>query len=396
MKHILHPFTIFFTFLLFSPLFRLSAQDPFFTHFNGNEPLFNPALTGFRGALSIGFKVKSQWQSSGIPGYETYLLTLEESMPCSFFDYGFSVMQDREGQGLLHTQQFGGMLAAPLSLMGPWRENRLQLRIGIGAHWGRQYIDYSKLTFIDQIDPKYGWRGADGQPIPTAFLAPNDGYSNWYFQPSGGISLRFVQDPQSKYAKNYFLGFAVHNLLPLVGANEQGHSWSLLGLGTPTKPRYTAFARLQMNVGDFGKDFLSIHPQVFWQSQQKLSYLELGADFSFSNRFSVGGFVHTSKPNEDQPSTNWGSAQAALGFFTGPRSRADVGFSYSFNFSGLRNHINNIYEVTLRLSFASSPICTWTGNPPSYDSKERAMPCRFLRESSGKNKIYENIWYRNN
>lgn len=375
--------------------FSLCAQGPFYTHFYGNESLFNPALVGQLGALSIGLKAKQQWHSPELEGYRTFQIVYEESMPCSFFDYGLAVTQDQEGDGHLRTSQFGGMLAAPIRLSPPQSKNILQLRLGIGVYWGQQSVDYSRLLFIDQLHPKYGLTGPDGQAISTAFIAPNAGLSNWYFQPSGGASLRIILNPKNPRSSNINMGIAMHNLVPWTGANGRGHSWSVLGLGTPTVPRLTYFLSWEKIAGRLGRNYLAIQPQAFMQSQRGIAYLEIGGDISFSRQFTLGAYYHTSSPYENQASTNWGSVQVETGFFTGAKSRVDLGFGYSFNVSGLRNFIGNIYELSLRFSFAAGPACSLAGQPPKYTGKQ-LYQCPTLLQSAGRNKIYENIWYRNN
>jgi type IX secretion system PorP/SprF family membrane protein len=378
--------------LLTIPLF---AQGPFYTHFYGNESMFNPALVGQMGALSIGLKAKQQWHDQEVEGYRTIQAIYEESMPCSFFDYGFAVTQDQEGEGHLRTRQFGGMLAAPLRLSPPSANNIVQLRLGIGIFWGQQSVDYSRLLFIDQLHPKYGLSGPDGQPIATAFLAPNDGLSNWYFQPSGGANLRIVMNPKNPYTSNINVGIAMHNLVPWTGANGRGHSWSVLGLGTPTVPRLTYFLSWEKIAGRLGRNYIALQPQVFMQTQRGLAYLEMGGDVSFSRQFTLGAYYHTSRPYENQSSTNWGSIQIETGFFTNRKSRIDLGLGYSFNVSGLRNFIDNIYELSLRFSFAAGPACSLAGQPPAYLGQQ-LYQCPTLLQSAGRNKIYENIWYKNN
>jgi type IX secretion system PorP/SprF family membrane protein len=368
---------------LMSPVV-LFGQDPFFTHFYGNEALFNPAQTGSSGALSIRLKAKHQWHSPGTTGYQTYLAALEESMPCSFFDYGISVLQDIEGEGYLKTQQFGLSLASPLPLLNSLSGNILQLRLGIGLLWAQQSVDYSRLLFIDQLDPKYGKTDSNGRPIPGSFVPPNDGRSEWYFKPSGGFSLQYVINPKSRKATTISGGGAVHNVVAL-------QSWSVLGLEAQALPRYSAFANAEVVLGYLQQQYLSFKPQVYWQDQQGLSYLEGGGSMSFSRLVSAGFFYHSSRPKDGLAATNWGSAQLEVGFFTGPGSRVDLGFGYGFNFSGLRNQVANVYELTVRFSFAKSPMCSLAGDPAPYDTKG-ALPCPTLRRST-KDKIYENIWY---
>ncbi len=372
---------------------RLLAQDPFFTHFPGNEALFNPALTGLRGATSISMKGKQQWQSAQTEGYQTMQLVYEESMPCSFFDYGLSVIRDTEGAGRLRTHQFGGMLAAPLRLDHPLDRNQLQLRLGLGLHWGQQAIDFDRLLFIDQLHPKYGLTGPDGQPIASAFTPPADGGgSSVYFQPSGGVALRYVVNPRSKQAFTLVGGVAAHNLVPWDGAENSGHSWSLLGLGTPTIPRFTMFLNADIVTGDLGNHFFSLRPQVFAQTQRGIAYLEGGVDLSLSRQYTAGFYWHASRPDGRHTATNWGSFRLETGFFTSRTMRIDLGISYAYNVSGLRNAVNDIYELTVRFNFLASPMCSLSGRPVE-NGQPKTLKCPTLSERGGRKKIYENIWY---
>lgn len=370
------------------PLFAL-AQDPFFTHFYGNESLFNPALVGSKGALTVNLKAKQQWHSADAKGYRTLLAGLEETLPCSFFDYGLAVLQDVEGEGLLRTQQFGGMLAAPLPVATG--STIFQVNIGIGLAWAQQRIDFSRLLFIDQLDPKYGLNGPDGLPIPTAFSPDNDGRSNWYFKPSGGVAFKLVLRADEKKAIQVNGGAAIHNKLPFGSAAQSGHTWSLLGLDSDVATLYSFFLNGEAVVGYLDNSYFSVRPQLFLQTQAGLTYWEMGSIFSFSRQFSTGLFYHSSQPEGGQASTNWGSIQLEMGFFPSVASRVDLGFAYNFNVTGLRNYVANAYELSLRFSFAKSPMCSLAGDPAPYDRK-RALPCPTLR-SSQRSKIYENIWY---
>ncbi|MGB3546053.1 MAG: type IX secretion system membrane protein PorP/SprF [Saprospiraceae bacterium] len=375
----------------------LHAQDPFFTHFYGNEALFNPALTGTRGALSLSLKSKQQWRSTADNGYQTTAVILEESMPCSIFDYGLSFLQDREGESFLQTQQIGGLLAAYVPLGRGNRSRRpADLRFGTGLHWGQQSVDFSRLVFIDQLHPKYGRVGPDQLPISSSFTPPNDGRSSWYFQPSVGVSLRGIA--LAKWKKPVFVsgGAAVHNLLPLTGGNngEQGHSWSILGTGTPTIPRYSFHLEAEAVIKQYdNRSFLSLQPRLVAQTQRGLAYWEAGVDLGFTQLFTVGMSVHRARPHPDGPATNWAAMRLETGLFIGRGQRLDLGFGYSYNYSGLRNLIGSTFEVTATFSFATSPVCGLRGKPAGYDSSD-ALKCPTARGGRGRDKIYENIWYK--
>ncbi len=372
----------------------LPAQDPFFTHFTGNEALFNPALTGTLGATTFSIKHKEQWQQPGNSGYQTSALIYEESMPCSLFDYGLSVVHDREGQGMLRTLQMGGMLAAYIPLgRGAKSVRPADLRIGTGLHWGQQSIDYSRLTFIDQLHPKYGRVGPDQQAILSSFAAPNGGRSDWYFQPSVGISLRGLLLAESSHPVFGSIGAAVHNLVPLASAS-QGQNWSLLGIGTATVPRYSFHAAAEAVLKEYdSKHFLSVQPRVAGQVQGGLAYLEVGVDLGFSQQLAAGLAYHTSQTNAEGVPTNWASIRLETGLFRTPSQRLDLGFSYNFNLSGLRNYVGNTLEFTARWSLATSSVCRLRGQKATYDGSD-ALQCPTARGGRGRDKIYENIWYQ--
>ncbi|MEM9928479.1 MAG: PorP/SprF family type IX secretion system membrane protein [Bacteroidota bacterium] len=372
----------------------LPAQDPFFTHFSGNEALFNPALTGTLGATTFSIKHKEQWQRPGHNGYQTSALVYEESMPCSLFDYGLSFVQDREGQGMLRTLKVGGMLAAYVPLgRGAKSVRPADLRIGTGLHWGQQSIDYSRLTFIDQLHPKYGRVGPNQQAILSSFVAPNGGQSDWYFQPSIGFNLRGIILAKLDNPVFGSIGGAVHNLVPL-GNAEQGQSWSLLGIGTATIPRYSFHAEAEAVIKEYdSNNFLSVQPRFAGQVQGNLSYLELGFNVGFSQRLTGGLAYHTAQTNTNAPATTWGSIRLEAGVFNSPSQRLDLGLSYNFNLSGLRNFVGNTLEFTARWSLATSTICRFRGQKANYDGSD-ALECPTARGGRGRDKIYENIWYK--
>lgn len=370
----------------------LAAQDPFFTHFTGNEALFNPALTGTLGATTFSLKNKQQWQHPDHNGYQTSAVVYEESMPCSMFDYGLSFVHDREGQGLLKTLRMGGMLAAYVPLgRGEKSVRPADLRIGAGLHWGQQSIDFSRLTFIDQLHPKYGRVGPDQLAIASSFVAPNGGRSDWYFQPSVGFNLRGIILASRARPVFASIGGAVHNLVPLVNG-DQGQNWSLLGLGTSTVPRYSFHAEAESVIREFdNNNFLSLQPRFAGQVQGGLSYLEAGVDVGFSQRFSAGAAFHTATTNAESPATNWASLRMELGLFSTSSQRLDLGFSYNFNLSGLRNFVGNTLEFTARWSIATSLVCRLRNQKASYDGSD-ALECPTARGGRGRDKIYENIW----
>ena len=180
--------------LLFLAFFSipLLGQDAYLQHFHNNEASFNPAFSGQRGALRVGFSFREQWGAETADQYRSRKLTLEESLPCLPLDYALFARQDQEGAGKLTTNEFGGSTAAVINIPSKHfdRFDKLNIRLGLGFTFGQRRVDFGSLTFLDQIDPFFGLRDADNNLNPTGFIPPNGtGESQWYSSQSLGISL---------------------------------------------------------------------------------------------------------------------------------------------------------------------------------------------------------------
>ncbi|MEO7176250.1 MAG: type IX secretion system membrane protein PorP/SprF, partial [Saprospiraceae bacterium] len=211
------------------------AQDPFFLQFANSESQFNPSLVGNKGATSIMLKYKSQWNATEVNGFRSGSLLFEESMPCTIFDYGLNLGIDQEGAGLLKTMNLGGKLAGTI----PWEigNSNHNLRAGLGLQWIRKSIDYGRLIFSDELDPKYGTVDVSGTDIPTSFFADNDGRSLWVFAPAVGFSHRILFNNKSRTSPTLQYGIAVHNAFSMSSGNIE----SILDQDTRISPRYNAF-----------------------------------------------------------------------------------------------------------------------------------------------------------
>ena len=218
----------------------LFGQDPFYNQFYMNESRFNPALVGYRGALSVMSKYKTQWNNNQTAGFQTGLLSLEESLPCSIFDYGLSMNGDQEGDGLLKTYELGFRAAGTIAWDAGYSSHNA--RIGLGLSWSGKRIDYSRLLFSDELDPKYGSVDVLGQDLPTEFIPPNDGRSLWFFSPSIGFTHRILVNRQSRRSPTIHYGIAVHNAFSLGRKEYIGNIESLLDKDTRIAPRFNLFA----------------------------------------------------------------------------------------------------------------------------------------------------------
>lgn len=363
----------------------LQSQDPFFTHFYNNRSHFNPALTGMSGAFSISTNYKSQWRSDAVPAFRSTAITIEETVLCHFLDYGLFFNHDQEGSGIFETFEPGFRLAGTIPLSGKMAKNILNLRLGGSFMWGWKRIDFTKLIFSDQLDPRYGFQGAS-----SVFIPPGDGISQNYVSPSVGASIRFLVDASNSLDVDIQGGAALHNGFS-VGRKEFGHTESILGLDARIPVRWNAFLNVNFIAGNTSnRSFFSINPQLLYQNQGNMDYLEGGLRLGFNRNRSIGLFYHHSKTNiEGANDANWLSFNAQFGQFLIKDQRIDLGFSYSTNVEGLRNIVGPIFELSMTYHFRASPACSLFG--AGDPSKPTFCP---LFKKTKNNKIYDNIWYK--
>ena len=369
------------------------AQDPFFTQFTLSESYFNPALTGYRGALSVMGKYKTQWHLREDIGFRTASLALEESLPCSPFDYGLHLGVDREGEGLLTTTDAGARGAGTVA----WEMGRSihNLRFGISLQWSAKRVDYSRLVFSDQLDAKYGTVDVNGVRNPTSFVPFNDGRSLWFFTPAVGFSHRILLDRQQFRSPTIHYGMAMHNAFTFGDRRQTGNVESILDLDTRIPQRFHAFFSTEFVAYSDGRTFLGLRPLVAWQQQGPISYCEVGNRFSLNRNMAVGLHYHFNPhgTGTDRYNSNWFSLQAEFGTIVQRTRRLEFGLCYAGNVTGVRNHFGPIIEVSMAVHFASSPTCSGLGLQDEVPYGD-GVRCPTSSITTGRSKMYESIWYK--
>lgn len=365
------------------------AQDPFFNQFYHNESSFNPSLVGYKGAFGFQAAYKSQWSASDVRAFRSGRFSLEESLPCSIFDYGINMGFNEEGEGILRRIDLGFRFAGVVPFnIGDSRHN---IRIGAGLQWSQNSIDYSRLNFSDQLDPKYGLYDRMGIANPTAFVPPNEGYSNWFLTPSAGISHRILLDHTDRKSGTILYGLAIHNSFSLGSGNFSGNEESVLGIGTKIPTRYNLFACYEFIPWMSSNQFMAIRPLVLAEFQSGISYIQTGVRTSFSRFLAAGIYYHSNKRPEEGVNTQWLTFNIEFGWTIQNGARVELGLSYTNNLSGVRNYLNGMMEMSLGVYFPISPSCALAGKGDQvpYGNHTRCVTSLI---SPGKYKIYESIW----
>ena len=138
---------------------------------------------------------------------------------------------------------------------------------GARAAYYQKYLDWSKLTFGDMIDPRRGFIYQTGD-------VPRGTGRRGFFDASAGMVA---------YTKNFYAGLAVHHL------NRPDES---MILGQSRLPmRFTAHAGANIKIGNKGRysNNTSLMPNIIYQYQNGFQELSIGTYLKYEN-FTVGAW----------------------------------------------------------------------------------------------------------
>ncbi|HTL81261.1 MAG TPA: type IX secretion system membrane protein PorP/SprF [Bacteroidia bacterium] len=284
---------------------KLFAQDPEFTQFYANPLYLNPALAGSKICPRVTMNYRMEWP--GIYGtYSTVGASIDRLSYKVKGGIGLMLMSDRAGKGTLITNGIG-LIYAPKIILGP--KTLISAAIQVG-YW-QKTVDWSKLTFGDQIDAAHGF-------IYNTNEAP-------------GVSTRGNFDLAAGLlfsSTNFYAGVAVHHILQ---PNE-----SFLD-GTSILPRkYTGHAGAIIPLGGkYSESYIS--PNILYQKQGDFNQLNLG--LYAKKDVIVGGLWY--RGND--------SFIVLIGIESG---QATIGYSYDVTISKLTNSTAGSHELSLGYHFS--------------------------------------------
>jgi len=297
------------------------AQDPGFTQFYANPLYLNPAFAGSGMCPRICLNYRNQWPAiSGT--FVTYSASYDQYADAVKGGLGFLVTRDEAGQATINTTNVSGIYAYQLAL-----SPKLSVRAGFQATYAQKALDWNKLTFGDQINPKLGF-------INNTNEVPGNNVSN-NLDISSGLLL---------FSKKFFGGFAMHHLTQ---PNE-----SLMGGDSRLPIKYTAHAGAMIPLGGRGTDTY-ISPNIIYMQQQDFTHLNLGM-YVIKGPI-VGGL--------------WYRAQDALIALVGfQQGIYKFGYSYDITLSKLGNVSAGSHELSCSIQFKCKPVKKkfTVGNCPSF------------------------------
>ena len=288
------------------------TQDPEFSQFYANPIYLNPALAGTHGCPRFNINYRNQWPSlSGT--FVTYSASYDQYINAMNGGIGVLITQDVAGKGTLNTTTASLIYSYHLTVT-----RKFSILMGAQATWNQKFLDWNKLTFGDQIDPRRGFIYQTGD-VPRNVNDNNMG-TRGFFDVSAGIV---------GYTDIFYFGFAAKHL------NMPNES---LIIGDSRMPmRFTAHAGANIALGQKSKytNQTTISPNVLWTFQQGFMQTNIGLYIKYGV---VTGGVW------------WREGDAFITTVGVDLGTFRLGYSYDVTVSKLTNASGGSHEISLGIN----------------------------------------------
>ena len=329
MKKLLANVTLVLAFLFIA--LNASAQDPQYSQFYANQLMLNPAFTGSGIGPRIAMNYRAQWVK--IPGYYKQF-AFSYDQPVHFLGttqgLGINFNSDVAGEGNLTKLNVNLNYAYQVEIFDDHF-----LRFGLAGGIQQASIDFYKLRFPDQIDPRNGFVRPTSEPanISNAVIRPDVSAGIAYF---------------NEYA---WLGFTVNHITEPVEVFTQAIQNSV---DAKLPRKYTVTGGVRIPLRDMrNRRELSITPVFLYKMQGEFFQID-------------GGLYVNAEP---MVFGLWYRHQDAMigliGVRQGPFS---FGYSYDYTISDLTQRISGgSHEISVILEFEQYQ----KGKP----LRHKRMPC---------------------
>lgn len=325
------------------------AQDPIFSQFHRSTIYLNPAFSGLDGGFTFTAVSREQWGkikgSSPLPGvYSTQYASIDWTS--SSLKNGISAffMYHEEGDANLRTQ-LGGINYCYVLPIEHWRGMH-NFRLGFGFYYAKKTIDWDKLLFSDQLDPKgeaYFQSASSHAQFHEEFRENPPSWTGLNI----GILYRYSERSLSQNGKELSIGLNAAHVLNLTSPTSFE---SLQSIGTSQHTKFSfhgsSFFPL-LRFGLKGNQFTPIFNARF-DYQGGISAFTLGGDLLFKN---VGLGIYY---QNTFAGTILGSTDALIIAFDmevpfGKNNQSlELGLSYDLNINGLKSHAGGIFELVIK------------------------------------------------
>ena len=239
-------------------------------------------------------------------------LTAGEPFPCYVKSIsgglGFIATHDQQGRGTISTTMVGAIYSYNLRV-----NRKFSMMFGARAAYYQKYLDWSKLTFGDMIDPRRGFIYQTGD-------VPRGNGSHGFFDVSAGMV---------GFTKNFYFGVAAHHL------NRPDESMILGDSRLPI--RVTGHMGANIKLGQRGRysSSTTLMPNVIYQYQNGFQQFNIGAYLKYE-AFTIGAWYR----NRD-------AFIVSLGITT---EKFRIGYSYDLTVSQLGGVTGGSHEISMGIN----------------------------------------------
>ncbi|HNW98097.1 MAG TPA: type IX secretion system membrane protein PorP/SprF [Bacteroidales bacterium] len=295
----------------------LYPQDPHYSQYYANPLYLNPAFAGTAICPRLIMNYRNQWPS--IAGnYVTYNASYDQHVENLAGGVGLMFTSDQAGESTLNTTIISGIYSYRLQV-----SRYFSIKAGFQATYFQKSLDWEKLTFGDQIDPRYGFVYFTNETKPSEltkgtvdFSAGILGYSESVY---GGVAVNHLTEPNE--------GFFSVSKLPM---RITVHAGGVIDL---------EHHRRRRKIED-----PTISPNILFMKQ--LDFEEINYGLYYNKYPLVGGLWF--RQGFDNPD----AFIALIGLQT---SVVKIGYSYDVTVSKLSSASGGAHEVSFALQFDCRP-----------------------------------------
>lgn len=333
----------------------LSAQDNVFSQFFANRIYLNPAFAGMEEGLQATASARSQWYHAD-GGYKFAALTVEWQEPCWQSGFALHLQGSLEGISPYRTAGMGLTYAYII----PYENGNVHL--GLQYTYNQLGLDWSRLTFSDELDPVWGpIYGTAAVPALDQLSFHDFGFGAvWRFDSKVIVNQKNIRSYRSH------LGLSVQHLASLFG---QGPDASFLQSNTEQPARFTLHggtiipltflsgsSRKLVLSPNFRLEAQGFHPYRFKESFTLIS----GGVYFVFEQFVTGAFYQSRALLPGRRHTD--AFTFSLGFTQAEKEEKRrsyyLGLSVDVNANGLGIRSGNVFEANFRYNFKGiRPFC---------------------------------------
>jgi len=314
---------------------QLAAQDAQLTQFYATPTYISPAFAGTGSQTRVGMVVRDQWPA--IPGqFVTANFAIDHNLSELSSGLGLMVHHDRAGSGALRYTSVTGQYAYEIQL-----KRKVFLRPALQFGWVQHAVDYSRLTFGDQL--------ARGGTVGT--YESMDGQSIGYADMGTGLLF---------FTPKLWLGAAMHHL------NRPNQSLLLNEAQVPMKFSMHGGYRIRVRTPVIRKEPQSFVFAFNYKAQGKYDQFDLGAYFELEPFFA--GLWYRGLPLLKRYAPGYSNRDALAVLVGTIVNDVRIGYSYDLTVSRLSTRTGGAHEITLGFEIVQR-------HKKRAASKRRVVPC---------------------